>query len=161
MSIEVGAKIPEATLTFMGDDGPSQMTTAELFGGKKVVMFAVPGAFTPTCNNNHLPGYVKHAGAIKAKGVDEIAVVSVNDVFVMNQWSEASAGKGSIHFFADGAAAFTKSLGMEIDLSDFGMGVRSKRYSMVVDDGTVTALHVEDNPGQAVESGAEKLMEAL
>lgn len=161
MALEVGAKIPEATLTYMGDDGPSQMSTSDLFSGKKVVMFAVPGAFTPTCNNNHLPGYVTHADEIKAKGVDEIAVISVNDVFVMNQWSEASKGKGSIHFFADGSAGFTKAIGMDIDLADFGMGTRSKRYSMIVEDGTVTALHVEDNPGQAVASGAEKILEAL
>ncbi|MEM7289596.1 MAG: peroxiredoxin [Pseudomonadota bacterium] len=161
MAISVGDRLPDASFTYLSKDGPAQTTTAELFAGKKVVLFAVPGAFTPTCNNNHLPGFVKHADDIKAKGVDEIAVVAVNDMFVMKQWSEVSGGDAGIHFLADGSAAFTKAVGLDLDMSDFGMGVRSKRYAMVVDDGVVKALNIEDSPGTAVSSGAEAIMEAL
>ncbi|MEL7428409.1 MAG: peroxiredoxin [Pseudomonadota bacterium] len=161
MTISVGSKLPDATFTLPGKDGPSQKTTAEIFGGKKVVLFAVPGAFTPTCNNNHLPGYVTHAGDIRAKGVDDIAVVSVNDVFVMGQWAEASGKDAGIHFLADGSAAFTKAVGLDMDMSAFGMGVRSKRYAMIVEDGTVTALNIEDSPADAVASGAEAIIEKL
>lgn len=161
MAISVGDKLPEASFTYMANDGPAQTSTAELFGGKKVVLFAVPGAFTPTCDANHLPGYVTHAQAIKAKGVDEIAVVSVNDVFVMNQWNEASGGNAGIHFLADGSGAFTKAVGLDLDLSEFGMGVRSKRYSMIVEDGNVIALHIDETPKTADASGAQAMLEAL
>ena len=161
MTIGVGDKLPEATFTFMSDDGPAQKSTTDIFSGKKVVLFAVPGAFTPTCNLNHLPGYVTHAEAIKAKGVDDIAVVSVNDVFVMKQWSEASGGEAGIHFLADGSADFTKAVGLDMDMSAFGMGTRSMRYSMIVEDGVVTALNIEDSPKDAVASGAETILEAL
>ena len=161
MTIAVGDKLPNATFKIMTDDGPGQMTTDELFAGKKVVLFAVPGAFTPTCHMNHLPGFVEHFDTIKAKGIDEIAVVSVNDVWVMNEWSKASKGKGKIHFLADGAAEFTKAAGLEIDLSVAGMGIRSKRYSMIVDDGVLKALNIEEKPGTAEVSGAARILEQL
>ncbi|MCB1455020.1 MAG: peroxiredoxin [Nitratireductor sp.] len=161
MTIAVGDKLPNATFKIMTDDGPGQMTTDELFAGKKVVLFAVPGAFTPTCHMNHLPGFVEHFDTIKAKGIDDIAVVSVNDVWVMNEWSKASKGKGKIHFLADGAAEFTKAAGLEIDLSVAGMGIRSKRYSMIVDDGVLKALNIEEKPGTAEISGAARILEQL
>ena len=161
MTIAVGDKLPNATFKIMTDDGPGQMTTDELFAGKKVVLFAVPGAFTPTCHMNHLPGFVEHFDTIKAKGIDDIAVVSVNDVWVMNEWSKASKGKGKIHFLADGAAEFTKAAGLEIDLSVAGMGIRSKRYSMIVDDGVLKALNIEEKPGTAEISGAARILEKL
>ena len=161
MTIAVGDKLPNATFKIMTDDGPGQMTTDELFAGKKVVLFAVPGAFTPTCHMNHLPGFVEHFDTIKAKGIDEIAVVSVNDVWVMNEWSKASKGKGKIHFLADGAAEFTKAAGLDIDLSVAGMGIRSKRYSMIVDDGVLKALNIEEKPGTAEISGAARILEQL
>ena len=161
MTIAVGDKLPNATFKIMTDDGPGQMTTDELFAGKKVVLFAVPGAFTPTCHMNHLPGFVEHFDTIKAKGIDEIAVVSVNDVWVMNEWSKASKGKGKIHFLADGVAEFTKAAGLDIDLSVAGMGIRSKRYSMIVDDGVLKALNIEEKPGTAEISGAARILEQL
>jgi len=161
MAIDVGEKLPEATFTLMSDDGPIQKTTAEIFDGKKVVLFAVPGAFTPTCNLNHLPGYVTNSDAIRAKGVDDIAVVSVNDVFVMSQWAGASGGDAGIHFLADGSGDFTKAVGLDMDMSAFGMGSRSMRYSMIVEDGTVSALNIEDSPKDAVASGAETILAAL
>ena len=161
MTISVGSKLPQATFTVPGADGPTKISGDDMFGGKKVVLFAVPGAFTPTCNNNHLPGYVKNAEQIRAKGVDDIAVVSVNDVFVMGQWAEASGKDAGIVFLADGSADFTKAVGLDMDMSAFGMGVRSKRYSMIVEDGTVTALHIEDSPKDAVASGAETILEKL
>ena len=132
MTIAVGDKLPNATFKIMTDDGPGQMTTDELFAGKKVVLFAVPGAFTPTCHMNHLPGFVEHFDTIKAKGIDEIAVVSVNDVWVMNEWSKASKGKGKIHFLADGAAEFTKAAGLEIDLSVAGSPPPARRIGSSV-----------------------------
>lgn len=161
MPISVGDKLPEANFYHMGEDGPSQTSTADVFAGKKVVLFAVPGAFTPTCNNNHLPGFIEHEAAIKAKGVDEIAVVSCNDVFVMDAWASTSGGAGKISFLADPNADFAKSLGMELDLTERGLGMRSLRYAMVVDDGTVTTLNVDEVPSDASASSAAKIIEAL
>ena len=161
MAICTGEKLPEASFFTMGADGPAQISTNDFFAGKKVVLFAVPGAFTPTCNNNHLPGFVEHADDIKGKGVDEIAVVSVNDVFVMGAWAGTSGGGDSIKFLADPNADFAQAIGMELDLTGHGLGVRSKRYAMVVEDGTVTTLTVEGNPGEAVDSSAAKIMESL
>ncbi len=159
MTISVGDKLPEANFKTMGADGARTITTAEIFAGKKVVLFAVPGAFTPTCSNNHLPGYLENRDAILARGVDTIAVVAVNDVHVMNAWARFTGGEGKILFLADGNGDFVKSIGLDMDLSGGGMGLRSKRFSMIVDDGTVTALNVEGSPGQAVESSAAKLLE--
>ncbi|WP_350333332.1 peroxiredoxin [Coralliovum pocilloporae] len=161
MTIAVGDRLPDITVKAVTADGPADASTSELFAGKKVVLFAVPGAFTPTCHMNHLPGFVEHAAAIKAKGVDEIAVISVNDPFVMSAWAESTGAGDAITFLADGSAEFTKAIGLELDATAFGMGVRSLRYSMIVDNGSVTALNVEENPGQAEASGAEALLGQL
>lgn len=161
MTISVGDKLPDATFKTMGADGAKSLTTADIFSGKKVVLFGVPGAFTPTCSNNHLPGYLENHDAITARGVDAIAVVAVNDHFVMDAWARFTGGEGKLLFLADGNGDFVRATGLETDLSGGGLGVRSKRFSMIVDDGKVTALNVEDSPGQAVESGAAKLLEQL
>ncbi len=161
MTISVGDKLPDATFKTMTGDGAKPITSAEIFPGKKVVLFAVPGAFTPTCSNNHLPGYLENRDAILARGVDTIAVVSVNDVHVMGAWARFTGGEGKILFLADGNGDFAKSVGLDIDLAGGGMGLRSKRYSMIVDDGKVTALNIEGSPGQAVESSAAKILEQL
>ena len=161
MAISVGDKLPDTKLFYMADDGPAEMQTSELFSGKKVVLFAVPGAFTPTCHMNHLPGYLENAAALKAKGVDEIAVVSVNDVFVMDAWKKATKGDGKITYLADGSGTFAKAIGMDLDLDGFGLGLRSKRYAMVVDDGKVATLNIEDVPSSATVSSAESILEAL
>jgi len=161
MTISVGDKLPEATFKTMTADGAKAITTAEIFPGKKVVLFAVPGAFTPTCSNNHLPGYLENHDAILARGVDTIAVVAVNDVHVMGAWARFTGGEGKILFLADGNGEFAKALGLDIDLSAGGLGLRSKRFSMIVDNGNVTTLNIEGSPGQAVESGAAKILEQL
>ena len=160
MAIKVGDRVPNGTFTVMTADGPKAKTTDELFKGKKVVLFAVPGAFTPTCHKNHLPGFVKNAATIKAKGIDTIAVTGVNDVFVMDAWKKAS-GSDSIDFLADGSGNWAKALGMTLDLSERGLGVRSQRYAMIVDDGVVKTLNIEDAPGKADISGADNLLKSL
>ena len=161
MAIAVGDKLPNATLKTKTSDGPADLSTGEIFAGKKVVLFAVPGAFTPTCSMNHLPGFITYNDELRAKGVDTIAVVAVNDIFVMDAWKTAKDGEDKILFLSDGNAEFTKAIGLDIDLSVAGLGVRSKRYSMVVDDGKVTLLNIEDSPGQAEKSGAEALLEQM
>jgi peroxiredoxin len=160
MTIKVGERLPEAKFTVMGPDGPKPMTTGEVFGGKKVVLFAVPGAFTPTCSEAHLPGFVGNADEILAKGVATIACTAVNDVFVLSAWSKARAAE-KILMLADGNADFAKKLGLEIDLAGFGLGTRSKRYAMIVDDGVVKYLAVEDSPPQHEKATAAKLLQAL
>lgn len=147
MTIKVGDKIPAATLTTMGADGPAPVSTDELFSGKKVAVFAVPGAFTPTCSAKHLPGFVNHADEIKGKGVDAIACVSVNDVFVMDAWGKSQNVGDKVAMLADGSGQFAKALDLQLDLVDRGLGVRSRRYSMIVDDGTVTQLNLEEGGG--------------
>ncbi len=159
--IKVGDALPEATFTTMTADGPAPRTTAEAFGGKTVALFAVPGAFTPTCHNSHLPSFLAQADALKAKGVDEIACISVNDVFVLDAWAKATAASPDIQMLADGSADFTAATGMELDLTERGLGVRSKRYAMLVEDGTVKTLLVEDAPGEAVKSSADALLAAM
>ena len=161
MTIKIGDKLPDATFKTMTADGSKVLSTGDIFSGKKVVLFGVPGAFTPTCSNNHLPGYLENHDAILARGVDTIAVLSVNDQFVMQAWARFTGGEGKILFLADGSADFVKAAGLDMDMSAGGMGVRSKRFSMIVEDGTVTALNVEDAPGQAVASGAATLLEQL
>ena len=161
MAIKVGDKIPEAKFRVMTAEGPGWKTTDEVFKGKKVVLFAVPGAFTPTCHKNHLPGFLKNADAIKAKGVDGIAVTAVNDVFVMTEWKKATEAEGKIEFLADGNGDFAKALDLTLDGSAGGLGLRSKRFSMIVDNGNVTTLNIEGSPGQAVESSAAKILEQL
>jgi len=160
MAIKTGEKIPSVTLRYMADDGIKEITTDELFGGKKVVLFALPGAFTPTCSTKHVPGFLGNAAAIRAKGVDTIACVSVNDAFVMGAWA-ADQGTGSeILMLADGNGDFTRAVGLELDASGFGMGARSQRYAMIVNEGIVTSLAVEDGPGLDV-SAAEKILGQL
>jgi peroxiredoxin len=147
MTIGVGDKIPLATLAVMGADGPAPTTTDEIFAGKKVVMFAVPGAFTPTCSAKHLPGYVESAADIKAKGVDTIACLSVNDPFVMGAWGKDQNVGDNVLMLADGSAAFTQTLDTVLDLTERGLGMRSRRYSMIVDDGVVSAINLEEGGG--------------
>lgn len=161
MTIQVGQKLPDATFTTMTADGPKSLTTDEIFASKKVVLFGVPGAFTPTCSNNHLPGYLENHDAILAKGVDTIAVVAVNDVFVMSAWARFTGGEGKIVYLADGSGDFAKATGLELDMSARGLGVRSQRFSMIVEDGVVKTLNIEDAPGTAVNSGAAALLEQL
>lgn len=161
MAISVGDTLPEASFTVMGDEGPKEMKSGELLSGRKVVLFAVPGAFTPTCHNNHLPGFIEHSDSIKAKGVDEIAVVSVNDVFVMDAWKSAVNCDDKITFLADGSGDFAKAIGMELDLTERGLGLRSLRYAMIVDDGKVTAINIDDVPSNAAASSAENILAAL
>ena len=160
MPIKVGDKLPNTTFRVMTAEGPKPMPSEEVFKGKKVVLFAVPGAFTPTCSKNHLPGFVKNAAAIKAKGIDAIAVTAVNDPFVMDAWKKA-AGSDDVEFLADGSADFAKAIGLELDASAGGLGIRSKRYCMVVDNGVVKSLAIEDAPGKADVSGADALLKSL
>ena len=160
MAIAVGEKIPSAKLKTMTAEGPKDISTDDIFNGKKVVLFAVPGAFTPTCSAKHLPGFVEKAAEIKGKGVDTIACLAVNDAFVMGAWGKAQNTGDKILMLADGAAAFTKQLGLDLDLTGPGMGVRSKRYAMVVDNGTVKALQVEA-PGAFEVSSADAILKAL
>jgi len=144
MTIKVGDKLPDATFNTMSAEGPKPMTTADVFGGKKVVLFAVPGAFTPTCHNTHLPGFIQMAGDMKSKGIDTIACTSVNDVFVLSAWAKQTGADGKILFLADGSADFAKKIGLEFDLTGRGLGVRSRRYSMVVENGVVKSLNLEE-----------------
>ena len=159
MPIQEGDKLPSATLHTMQDGRPTPVTTEDLFAGKKVVVFAVPGAFTPTCSQAHLPGYVVNADEIKAKGVDDIVCLSVNDAFVMGAWGDA-ANAEALTMVGDGNGDFTSALGLEMDGSGFGLGTRSQRYAMIVDDGTVTTLAVEA-PGQFEVSAAEAILAKL
>ncbi|WP_181705901.1 peroxiredoxin [Chthonobacter rhizosphaerae] len=161
MTIGVGDKLPEVTLKVVTADAAVEKSTADLFAGKKVVLFAVPGAFTPTCSMNHLPGFIENAEAIKAKGVDDIICLSVNDPYVMKAWAQHSGGLEKVTFAADGSAVFTKAAGLDIDLTGGGLGIRSKRYAAIVEDGKVTALDVEEKPGQATVSGAAAVIERL
>jgi glutaredoxin/glutathione-dependent peroxiredoxin len=157
MTLAVGDKVPDATFTVMTAEGPKPMTTAELCNGKKVALFAVPGAYTPTCHKSHMPGFVERAAELKAKGFDTIACTSSNDVFVLTRWAEDTGATGKIVMLADGSADFAKKAGLEIDLSARGMGVRSKRYAMSIDNGVVKVLNIEETPGTAVASSAETL----
>jgi len=159
MSIQVGDKIPACTLKTMGAEGPADITTDEIFAGKKVVLFAVPGAFTPGCSMTHLPGYVVNADKIKASGVDSIVCMSVNDAFVMDAWGKAQNAE-ELLMLADGNGTFTATLGLELDGSGFGLGTRSQRFAMIVEDGTVTHLNVEPGAGVDV-SSAETIMGLL
>ena len=160
MTIKIGDKLPQAEFLTPGADGPEKKSTDDVFKGKKVVLFAVPGAFTPTCNAQHLPGYVIDHDALKAKGVDTIACTATNDVHVMKAWGRATASEGKILMLADGNGAFTKACGLDKDLSQFGMGHRSSRYSMIVDNGVVKALNIETQGGVNV-SGSETILKQL
>jgi peroxiredoxin len=159
MTIKVGDRIPAINLNIMSETGPSAVSTEEFFGGKKIVLFSVPGAFTPTCSAKHLPGFVTHADEILDKGIDAIACVAVNDVFVMHAWGK-SANADKLHMLADGNGDFAKALGLELDASGFGMGQRSQRFALVADDGVVTHLFVEA-PGEFRVSSAEHVLASL
>ena len=161
MPIEPGEKLPEAAFRVMTADGPVVRSTEDIFKGRRVVLFAVPGAFTPTCHRNHLPGFLAHRDEILARGIDAIAVTAVNDVFVMENWAKSSGGAGRIEFLADGNGDFAKAIGLSRDMTAGGMGVRSQRYSMVVDDGVVQQVNVEETPGSAEVSGAARLLASL
>ena len=158
MTIAVGDTMPEGMLMKMGDNGPEPVSTNSLFAGKKVVLFGLPGAFTPTCSASHVPSYVQNADALKQKGIDAVACMSVNDVFVMDAWGKAQGAGDKVMMLADGSADYTKALGLELDLSARGMGLRATRFSLVVDDGKVTSVHVEANPGTMEVSGAETVL---
>ena len=159
MTIQVGERLPDVPLTIATANGPEATTSGDYFAGKKVALFAVPGAYTPTCSARHLPSFVDKAEELKAKGVDEIACTSVNDAFVMGAWNQAQ-GSGDITMIADGNGLFAQAVGLEMDASKFGMGQRSQRYSMVVNDGVVEQLNVEA-PGEYRASSAEHLLEQL
>lgn len=159
MTISIGDRIPDVVMNEMGSDGPVELTSEALFAGKKVVLFALPGAFTPTCSASHLPGFVANADKLKAKGVDDIVCLSVNDAWVMDAWGKAQ-NADEIHMVADGSANFTQAVGLELDSTARGMGIRSQRYAMIVDDGVVTALNVEE-PRKFETSSAEAILDLL
>ena len=161
MAIKIGDKVPSGSLGIMKADGPGSISTNELFEGKTVVLFSVPGAFTPTCSKTHLPGFVEHAAKIKSKGVDAIACLAVNDVFVMDAWGKGAGADGKVLMLADGNAAYTKALGLELDASGFGMGIRGQRFAMVVKNGVVDKLQVEPSAGQCTISGGESILAGL
>jgi peroxiredoxin len=158
MAITIGSRLPEATFRVMTPSGPAAKTTAEIFDGKRVALFAVPGAFTPTCSNSHLPGFLANLDAFKAKGVDTIACTAVNDVFVLDAWAKSTGAGDKILFLSDGNGDFARGLGLDMDGSGIGFGIRSKRYAMLVEDGVVKALNVEDVPSKAEKTAADVLL---
>src|ERR1700722_1346491 len=158
MTLKVGDKLPHATCRLVPPDGPKPVTTEEFFGGRKVVLFGLPGAFTPTCHKNHLPGFLTEEAAFKAKGVAAIAMTSVNDHYVLDAWSKATGSEEHISFLADGGGEFAKAAGLEFDASMGGLGVRSKRYAALVEDGVLKILNIEDSPGKADLSSASHLL---
>jgi peroxiredoxin len=160
MTIKVGDKVPSVTLRYLGADGVKAVSSDEFFAGKKVALFGLPGAYTRTCSARHLPGYVANAGAIKAKGIDTIACLSVNDAFVMGAWGKEHGAGDKVVMLGDGSADFTKAIGLDLDRTEAGMGIRSQRYSMVVDNGTVTQLNIEPS-GEYGVSSAEAMLEKL
>ncbi len=160
MTIKAGDKLPQSNFMAMGENGPEPKTTSDIFGGKRVALFAVPGAFTPTCSAQHLPSFIEKAGDLKVAGIDSIACLSVNDVFVMGAWGEQQEVGQNVEMLADGNGDFTKDIGLELDGTGFGMGQRSQRYAMVVNDGVVEHLFVEA-PGEYKVSSAEHMLEAL
>jgi len=160
MTIKVGERIPAATLKHMTKDGPANITTDEIFKGKRVVLFSVPGAFTPTCHAKHLPGFLQNIDKLKSKGVDTVACLAVNDVFVMDAWGKASNVGDKVLMLADGNADFSRALGLELDASGFGMGTRGKRFALIAKDGVVTHLNVE-NAGEFRVSAADFVLGQL
>src|SRR5215813_9043144 len=158
MAIKVGDKLPSGTFGIMKAEGPGAMSTDELFNGKTVVLFSVPGAFTPTCSKTHLPGFVQNAAALKGKGIDTLACMAVNDVFVLDAWGKGAGADGKVLMLADGNATYIKALGLELDASGFGMGIRGQRFALVAKDGVVEKLMVESNAGQCTVSGSESVL---
>jgi len=161
MTIKVGDRIPSVTLRQVTPEGPKEVAADELFRGKRVALFAVPGAFTPACSQRHMPGYVERAGEIKAKGIDMIACVAVNDAAVLTAWAKDQKAGDKVTMLADGSGDFTRAIGLELDLTKAGLGKRSQRYSMLIDDGVVKSLNVEDSPGKVEGSSAEAMLKAL
>src|SRR5260370_19688786 len=161
MTIKVGDKIPSATLRYLSPEGPKEITTDELFGGKKVALFAVPGAFTPACSQRHLPGFVERASDLKAKGIDTIACLAVNDPFVMGAWGKAQNVGDKVMMLADGSGDFARASGLELDARRRGLRIRSHPDSMLVDNGVVKALNVQAQPGQVEASSADAMLKAL
>jgi len=161
MSIAVGEKLPEATFRVMTADGPAEKTVADVFGGKKVAAFAVPGAYTPTCHAKHVPGFLDNLDALKARGVDDVVCIAVNDPFVLGKWAADTGADGKITFLSDGNGEFTRAIGLELDGSAVGLGMRSKRYALLADDGVVSVLNIEDVPSTADTSSAEALLKSL
>ena len=161
MAIKVGDKIPLAKLQIKTKDGVQTKTTDEIFGGKRVVLFALPGAFTPTCSAKHLPGFVNNHQALKSKGIDSVACLSVNDAFVMDAWGKDQGVEDKVMMLADGNGEFTKAVGLTMDGTGYGMGLRSQRYAMVVEDGVVKKLNIEEAPGKAETSSAENLLSSM
>lgn len=159
--ISPGDRLPEATFHVMTADGPAALSSGEVFAGKTVALFAVPGAFTPTCHMQHLPGFIQHVDDFKAKGVDTVACTAVNDPFVLDNWAQSTGAKDKIVFLADGNADFARAIGADLDASGFGLGTRSKRYAMLVEDGVVKAVHVEDVPTEVKASSAQALLREL
>jgi glutaredoxin/glutathione-dependent peroxiredoxin len=160
MTIKQGDRMPEGSFGIMGPDGPGKLSSEELFGGHRVVLFSVPGAFTPTCSAKHLPGFVDHAAALKAKGVDRIACIAVNDVFVMDAWGKQAGCGDDVMMLADGNADYTRKLGLELDATGFGMGIRGQRFSLIVNDGVVEQVNIE-GPGEFKVSSAEHALGQL
>ena len=156
--IEIGQRIPSGNFKELTDDGLKDVATDSLFQGRKVVMFGIPGAFTPTCSQKHLPGYVAKAAELAAKGVDEIVCMAVNDAFVMKAWADSQGSDGKVRLLADGNAELTRAMGLELDGSGAGLGIRCKRFSMVVEDGVVKTLHVENAPGDLTVSACEVVL---
>lgn len=161
MTIKAGQQIPNVTLKVFGSDGMKDVKTKDLFKGKKVVMFGVPGAFTPTCAQQHLPDYIRNANDIREKGVDDIICLAVNDPFVMHHWEVVSGAAGKVTMIPDGNGDFTKELGLSMDGSGFGLGTRSKRYVMIVEDGTVSSIDIEENPGELEAAAAGACLSKL
>ncbi len=161
MVLSIGQSLPEATFTIMGRNGPEPLLLSDFTKDRRVVLFGVPGAFTPTCHGKHLPGYLDNIEIFKQKGIDEIAVISANDVFVLHNWAIATRAEGKIRFLSDGNAAFARAAGLELDMSDLGMGMRSKRYSMLIDNGKLTLLNIEETTKSTEKSGAAHILAAL
>lgn len=161
MTIQAGDTIPDVAVTVMGADGPKPVGASEYFKGRKIVLFSVPGAYTPTCHMKHLPGFVEKADEIRSKGVDAIAVTAVNDIFVLDAWLKSSGASGKVDGLADGSAALAKAMGVDLDLGEKGLGVRGKRYAAVVKDGVVEWINIEENSSLATVSSAESALEKL
>lgn len=161
MTIKAGDRLPDVTLTVMGKNGPEPVRTKDYFAGRRVALFSVPGAYTPTCHMKHLPGFVAKANEIKSRGVDTVAVTAVNDIFALDAWLKEKGGAGKIDGLADGSAVFARALGLELDLTEPGLGVRGKRYSALIDDGVVKWINVEENSSEATVSSAEETLAKL
>ena len=161
MTLSVGDRIPEADLFVPGKSGPEKVASRDLFAGRRIVLVGMPGAFTPTCHRSHLPGFIENCDAIRAKGIDEIMVLTTNDTHVLKAWAEATGGRSKVRFISDGNADFVQKTGLFKDSSAHGMGIRAKRFALIAEDGVVTALFLDEQPGQVITSSAARVLEAL